>query len=93
MIEFDAQEGGRYTYVDDIVNLQNLALAFGELFHDCDNFILSGCEVSGTSISAGFVYINGKLRRFNGATGITSWPQYIYESNKTESVCLCQRCR
>lgn len=86
MKEFNAQTGGRYTYVDDIINLQELALAFASLFTDCDNFIVSGCEVAGSTISPGFVYINGKLRKFSGATGIGTWPQYIYESNKTESV-------
>lgn len=86
MKEFSAQTGGRYTYADDLENLQELALAFAEIFDDCDNFIVSGCEVSGTSISAGFVFLNGKLRKFSGATGITSWPQYIYELNTTETV-------
>ena len=86
MIEFNAQTGGRYTYVDDIVNLQELALAFSSIFAACDNFIVSGCEVNGTSISAGYVYLNGKLRYFSGATGISKWPQYLYESNRAESV-------
>lgn len=86
MKEFSAQTGGRYTYADDLENLQELALAFGEIFDDCDNFIVSGCEVSGNSIGAGVVYLNGKLRKFSGATNLTSWPQYIYESNSTESV-------
>lgn len=86
MKEFSAQTGGRYTYVDDIVNLQELALAFGELFDECDNFIVSGCAVSEKSIGSGFVYLNGKLRYFSGATRIAQWPQYIYESNKNESV-------
>ena len=57
MIEFSAQTGGRYTYVDDIVNLQELALAFSSIFAACDNFIVSGCEVNGTSIGAGYVYL------------------------------------
>lgn len=86
MKEFSAQTGGRYTYVDDIINLQELSLAFGELFDDCDNFIVSGCTVSGTSISSGYVYLNGKLRYFSGASGISQWPQYIYEVNQKESV-------
>lgn len=86
MKEFSAQTGGRYTYVDDIINLQELSLAFGELFDECDNFIVSGCTVSGTSIGSGYVYLNGKLRYFSGATGISQWPQYIYEVNKKESV-------
>lgn len=52
MKEFTSQTGGRYTYIDDIMNLQNLALAFTSIFDECDNFIISGCQVSGTSISA-----------------------------------------
>lgn len=86
MKEFDAQTGGRYTYVDDIVNLQELALAFASVFDDCDNFIISGCEVSETAISSGYVYISGKIRYFSGISGITAWPQYIYETNKTETI-------
>lgn len=84
MKEFDAQTGGRYVYVDDVKNLQELALAFASIFDDCDNFIISGCEVSGTSISEGYVYINGKIRHFTGASGISVWPQYLYENNRKE---------
>ena len=86
MKEFSAQTGGRYTYVDDILNLQNLALAFASIFDGCDNFIVSGCKITGTAISDGYVYINGRLRHFPGSSNITSWPQYIYESNMTETV-------
>lgn len=86
MKEFSAQTGGRYVYVDDVLNLQELSLAFGEIFDECDNFIVSGCTVSGSSISSGLVYLNGKLRYFSGATGITTWPQYIYELNQSEQV-------
>ena len=86
MKEFSSQTGGRFTYVDDVINLQELALAFGAIFEDCDNFIVSGCEVSGNAISSGIVYLNGKLRVFNGASGMTSWPQYIYEVNETENI-------
>lgn len=86
MKEFSAQTGGRYTYADDLENLQELALAFAQIFDDCDNFIVSGCEVNSGAISAGYVFLNGKLRYFSGATGITSWPQYIYELNTTQSV-------
>jgi hypothetical protein len=85
MKEFAAQTGGRYTYIDDVLNLQNLALAFASIFDECDNFIVKGCKVTGASISDGYVYINGKLRYFPGASNCT-WPQYIYEANSTESV-------
>ena len=86
MKEFSAQTGGRYTYVEDVLNLQDLSLAFGSIFSDCNNFIISGCEVSGSSIASGYVYINGKIRYFNGATGISSWPMRIYELNSTENL-------
>lgn len=86
MKEFSAQTGGRYTYADDLENLQDLALAFAQIFDDCDNFIVSGCEITSGAISAGYVFLNGKLRYFSGATRITSWPQYIYELNSTENV-------
>lgn len=85
MKHFSAQTGGRYTYTDDIENLQSLALAVNAIFDGCDNFIISGCEVTGSSISPGFVYINGEIRRFNGASGQT-WPAYLYESNVAETV-------
>ena len=85
MKEFSSQTGGRFTYVDDVINLQELALAFSAIFNDCDNFIVAGCSVTGNSISPGLVYLNGKLRVFNGITGITEWPQYIYEVNTTEN--------
>lgn len=84
MKEFTSQTGGRYTYIDDIMNLQNLALAFTSIFDECDNFIISGCQVSGTSISAGYVYINGKIRYCAGTSGVSKWPMYLYENNSVE---------
>lgn len=86
MKEFSAQTGGRYTYVDDIINLQELALAFASIFNGCDNFIISGCTINGSTISPGYVYLNGKIRHFSGASGISKWPQYIYEVNSYETV-------
>lgn len=85
MKEFTSQTGGRFTYVDDLLNLQELALAFSEIFTDCDNFIVSGCEVNGNSISAGIVYLNGKLRTVEAVPAITGgWPQFIYEKTRTK---------
>lgn len=86
MKEFSSDTGGRFTYIDDVLNLQELALAFSAVFTDCDNFIVSGCEVSDTGISSGIVFLNGKLRVFNGVSGVTEWPQYIYEQNTTDNV-------
>ena len=86
MKEFTSQKGGRHTYVDDIINLQDIALVLNNLFDGCDNFILSGCKVSGNNISAGFVYMNGKVRYCSGATSVNTWPMYIVETNSTEQV-------
>ena len=85
MKEFIAEPGGRYTYADDIINLQDMVLAFGSLLDDCANFILSGCRCEGAVITPGYVWINGKVRRFEGCAD-ASYPYYIYEKNSTESV-------
>lgn len=86
MKQFSAQTGGRYTYADDVMNLQDLALAINHIFDGCDNFVVSGCVVSGSSISSGYVFINGEFRKFDGKSNISSWPQYICENNFTENV-------
>lgn len=85
MKEYVADTGGRYTYVDDILNLQELALSMTAIFSGCDDFIISGCEVTGNTISSGYVWINGKVRFFEGC--ITAvFPYYIYEKNGTDTV-------
>lgn len=86
MKEFTSQTGGRYTYIDDILNLQELSLAITSIFDGCDNFIISGCQVSGTTLSAGYVFINGKIRYCAGASNVNTWPVYIYEYNTIEKV-------
>ena len=86
MKEYKAQTGGRYCYNEDIINLQDLALAYSAIFEECGNFVVSGCKVVGDTITPGTVWLNGKLRQFNGATGVVRFPQYIYESNTTEAV-------
>lgn len=86
MKEFVSQLGGRYTYVDDIVNLQELALSMVSMFSECDNFIVSGCGVNGMTVDAGYVYLNGKIRKCSGLTSVGRFPVYIYESNSEEKV-------
>lgn len=86
MKEYVSQTGGRYCYNEDLINLQELALAYSALFEGCNNFIISGCQVSDNSISAGTVWINGKVRSFTGANGVSGYPQYIYEANTIEPV-------
>lgn len=85
MKEYVAETGGRYTYSDDVLNLQELALSLSALFEGCPDFIVSGCEVNGAEITAGYVWLNGKVRRFEGCKDAV-YPYYIYETNRHESV-------
>ena len=85
MKEYIAQTGGRYTYSDDIINLQELALSMTAIFSECTPFIISGCEIEGGSISSGYVWLGGKVRRFEGVQSV-AFPYYIYESNNHETV-------
>ena len=85
MKEYVAETGGRYTYSDDILNLQALALSMSTIFDGCSDFIISGCTVEGSTISPGFVWLGGKVRHFEGVSDAT-FPYYIYESNRHESV-------
>lgn len=85
MKEYVAETGGRYTYSDDILNLQELALSLSAIFDGCSDFIISGCETDGPRISPGYVWLGGKVRRFEGATD-AAYPYYIYETNRHESV-------
>lgn len=94
MREYVAKTGGRYTYIEDFIGLQELSLSLASIFDGCKNFIISGCKTTGNNnnmdISAGYVYINGKIRHFEGATVDLSNPYYIVESERTESVSYAQ---
>lgn len=85
MKEYVAETGGRYTYADDILNLQELSLSMNSIFSGCSNFIISGCEKSGSALAPGYVWINGKIRYFEGCAAV-SFPYYIYEKNTTDTV-------
>lgn len=85
MKEFIAESGGRYAYADDVLNLQEMAQSLASLFTDCSNFIISGCVPSGVTITPGYVWINGKVRRYEGCAGAL-YPYYIYEKNSNETV-------
>lgn len=85
MKEYIAKTGGRYTYNDDLLNLQDLARSMTAIFEGCSNFIISGCEVSGGRITPGYVWIGGRVRSFEGAAEV-SFPYYIYEKNHYETI-------
>ena len=54
MKEYIAETGGRYTYSDDVLNLQELALSLTALFSECPAFIISGCQTEGNTITPGY---------------------------------------
>ncbi len=85
MKEYIAETGGRYTYSDDILNLQELAQSMTAVFTECSAFIVSGCHEEEGGISPGYVWLGGKVRYFEGVSG-QSYPYYIYEKNSNESV-------
>lgn len=80
MKKFIGGSGGRYVYSDDFLNLQDLSLSLYSILEGCDNFVISGCEVTGSSMSAGYVWINNHIRKFEGAQSI-KFPYYIFEQN------------
>lgn len=85
MKEYIAETGGRYTYSDDILNLQELALSLTSIFSECPAFIISGCRTEGNGITPGYVWLGGKIRYFEGIQS-TVFPYFIYETNTNESV-------
>lgn len=85
MKEYIAKTGGRYTYNDDLLNLQELAQSMTAIFDGCSNFIISGCQISEGRISPGYVWIGGRVRQFEGAAN-ASFPYYIYEKNHYETI-------
>lgn len=85
MKEYIAETGGRYTYSDDVLNLQELALSLTALFSECPAFIISGCQTEGNTITPGYVWLGGKIRYFGGANP-AGFPYFIYEANTNESV-------
>lgn len=59
MIEITNIKGGRKRYNEDIRCLQELAIAFTEIFKVADvNFVVSGCQ----NHQEGYVWLNGKIR-------------------------------
>ena len=92
MKEYKSEVGGRYTYADDLLNLQDLALSSASMFVGLNNLIISGCNIatiSGTlvSISEGYVWVNGKIRKYTGTSSVDlASGYYIVESNTVESV-------
>lgn len=74
MKEFIGFEGGRTLFNEDMEALKELALSFSHFFDGAGfNFVISGCDCTlyskGTlKISEGYVWLDGKIRKFAGAS-------------------------
>jgi len=76
--------GVRQWFGDDFINLQDeLYTALEGFLSPFGNFIISGCQVSGNTISQGLLFINGRICRFNGASN-AFFPYYL-KLSQTES--------
>lgn len=77
MKEIKYNVGGQPFYIeDDQLQQEEIFKAIEKQFADTNGLVLSGCVVTGTSISAGLVYLDGKIRELQAATGLT-FPCYI----------------
>lgn len=67
---------------EDVKNLQSLALSTAEIFRESGlNFVISGCNVSGNSLTAGYVWLDGKVRQV-AETDISTMQFPIYICTK-----------
>ena len=86
MIEFRGEDGGRHLYNEDMLDLQDLALSFTQLFADCGgDFVIHGCEIERQNnkwyVNDGLVWLDGKIRRLERTQVSTSYPLYIVPRN------------
>ncbi|MCS7029477.1 MAG: hypothetical protein NZ519_12000, partial [Bacteroidia bacterium] len=78
MKELLTKPGGQGLFIDDLVTLQKEALLGCEqILHNLQPCVLSGCEVSQNvdltyNITAGYVWLGGKIRFFSGETDIAT---------------------
>ena len=84
MKEIKYNSGGQPFYIeDDQLQQVELYKAIENQFLGTDGFVFSGCVVTGNAISAGLVYLDGKIREIPNATGLT-FPSYIKASSILE---------
>ncbi len=85
MKEIKYNSGGQPFYIeDDELQQSELFKAIENQYADTGGVVLSGCNVSGANISAGLVYLDGKIRELAAATGLT-FPCYIKASAVIEN--------
>ncbi len=71
------KSGGQPVFNRDFrLQFENLYKAIEDQYKNQGAFILSGCEVTGSTISPGLVYIDGKILEFAGKSEV-SFPAYL----------------
>jgi hypothetical protein len=78
-----SQTGGRPLFSNDLMTINSELLdAVESQYKDKGAFIIQGCVVVGNNIGSGIVFIDGKIMRFDGETGV-SFPCYIIKGSDT----------
>jgi microcystin-dependent protein len=93
MKELVFNTGGRRFFNEDLQALQELSKSFESLYQEADPFAISGVQFTrvgstGTiyNISAGYVWLGNRVRRFEGAVNIDmSTPKYINVRDTNEN--------
>lgn len=85
MQELKINAGGRPRRVDDLKAIQDQLNDLQAIHGIGGSYIITGCEVSGLSIAAGYVFIDGKVLKFDGATA-SSFPYYISAATPADAV-------
>lgn len=81
---FKGETGGREMFISDINNLQDSAQQILEMYREFGNFIISGCNVSESGTSEGYIILNGYIRKVEKNNSIGNY--YLVEKNYTQTV-------
>lgn len=84
MIEYKAQRDGRYLFSDDLINLRDIALSNTQILGK-NNYVISGCQFKEGKLTAGYVFLEGKIREVAETTFDVS-PATIYIAVKNTSL-------
>jgi microcystin-dependent protein len=83
MKELRLLTGGMPVYLNDLVNMQTELLdSVQKQYAGLGACVISGCDITGNSITDGLVYIDGKVRRFTATT--FSVVSYMHAATTTE---------
>ena len=82
MRKLHLQTGGRPRSLDDLQILMDLTdESATALLKGRGAFIVSGCEVTGDAIAAGYIFADGEILEFAGNSG-NVWPVYLHKATE-----------